>query len=419
GSVTIYSPSNKSQSQRQVMSIAPNNTLDGLEHLGPAVAAGTTSGDHFPAQARDLEDEVDRLTTSLLEKFEEISLIHELVEQMQLDMDVSDICGPLMERISDCVSADTVAIELLPDDIRGTVLQLYQFGTEIPEKELSAIAELAVAERHTMGAGVSDVVILNRPQTARLSGLRVVVLTIELRGKKLGRLIALRHEDAQEFGTIEVDLLRSTMMMLAMHLINQQQYLELQHMFEGTIRSLVSALDAKDAYTCGHSERVATLAAELASRLGLPSKDVERIRMSGILHDIGKIGVNDAVLQKPGRLTEEEFEEIKKHPVIGFDILKGLRPFRELLPGVRSHHESWDGTGYPDGLEGDQIPRDAQILAVADAFDAMTSDRPYRDGMPIPKVVSIFESGRGQQWAADAVDALLSDVDSLDSFTNH
>ena len=114
------------------------------------------------------------------------------------------------------------------------------------------------------------------------------------------------------------------------------------------------------------------------------------------------------MLRKPGRLTDEEFDQIKQHPVLGYEILKGIRQFRKILPSVRHHHESWDGSGYPDGLAGDEIPRDAQIMAVADAFDAMTSDRPYRSGMPLEKVISIFEGGRGSQWAADVVDVLLS-----------
>jgi HD-GYP domain-containing protein (c-di-GMP phosphodiesterase class II) len=114
------------------------------------------------------------------------------------------------------------------------------------------------------------------------------------------------------------------------------------------------------------------------------------------------------VLRKPDVLTEKEFEQIKQHPVLGYEILRGIRPIRKILPAVRHHHESWDGTGYPDGLVGVQIPRDAQVLAVADAFDAMTSDRPYRNGMPLDKVIEIFQFGRGTQWASDVVDVLLS-----------
>ena len=117
-------------------------------------------------------------------------------------------------------------------------------------------------------------------------------------------------------------------------------------------------------------------------------------------------------------MTEEEFEQIKQHPVLGYEILRGIRPFRKILPAVRHHHESWDGSGYPDGLAGELIPRDAQVLAVADAFDAMTSDRPYRPGMPLQRVMNIFREGRGSQWAADVVDVLLSCPEVMHAYAN-
>jgi putative nucleotidyltransferase with HDIG domain len=247
-------------------------------------------------------------------------------------------------------------------------------------------------------------------------GLHVVVVAIQRQSSQLGRMIAIRNACDREFGTVEADLMKSTSLMLGVHLINQRQYLELQQMFAGMIHSLASALDAKDTYTRGHSSRVADLSVELSKRLGYDSEAVARIRMGGILHDIGKIGVDDSVLRKPGRLTEEEFDQIKKHPMIGYEILKGIRQFAPILPIVRNHHESWDGRGYPDQLAGDKIPRDAQIVAVADSFDAMTSDRPYRRGMSLEKVVDIFKHGRGSQWAADVVDVLLSAPDVMIQF---
>jgi len=141
--------------------------------------------------------------------------------------------------------------------------------------------------------------------------------------------------------------------------------------------------------------------------MGYAEESLQRIRMAGMLHDIGKIGIEDSVLRKPGKLTDDEFEQIKLHPVRGFEILKGIRPFRNILPAVRQHHEWWDGHGYPDGLKGEAIPRDAPVLAVADAFDAMTCNRPYRKGMPIERVPRILAEGRGTRWASDVVDELL------------
>ena len=245
---------------------------------------------------------------------------------------------------------------------------------------------------------------------------RYLIVPMHRGEANLGMIVLGRRSDRDEFDSTDAELVRSATAIFSVHVLNQRQYFLMEHMLEGMIQSLVSALDAKDAYTCGHSTRVASVAVELAKRLGFDDEGVKRIRLGGLLHDVGKIGVEDSVLRKPGRLTDEEFEQIKQHPVLGYEILKGIRQFQSILPAVRHHHESIDGSGYPDGLAGDEIPRDAQVMAVADAFDAMTSDRPYRRGMPLEKVVGIFENGRGQQWAADVVDVLLADRQALDEF---
>ncbi|MGG1553656.1 HD domain-containing phosphohydrolase [Paenibacillus ferrarius] len=165
--------------------------------------------------------------------------------------------------------------------------------------------------------------------------------------------------------------------------------------------TLAAALDARDTYTAGHSMRVAQYALLIGRETGLSEPELDLLNKTALLHDIGKIGVRDAVLLKEGRLTDEEFEQIKLHPVLGESILKQIEPaeaMAPLLPGVRSHHERYDGAGYPDGLRGPAIPVFGRIIAVADAFDAMTSDRPYRKGMPFEKAWAILEEGKGSQW---------------------
>src|SRR5262249_1668079 len=146
----------------------------------------------------------------------------------------------------------------------------------------------------------------------------------------------------------------------------------------GLTRSLTAALDAKDAYTHGHSERVARIAVELGREMGLEEDELGNVYLAGLLHDIGKIGVNDTVLNKAGPLTPEEEEHVKKHVTIGYAILRDLHQLKDLLPGVLHHHERYDGQGYPHGLAGDAIPLLARLLAVADSFDAMSTTRSYR-----------------------------------------
>jgi len=161
--------------------------------------------------------------------------------------------------------------------------------------------------------------------------------------------------------------------------------------------SLVNALDARDPYSAGHSVAVAVYARDIAVEIGMEPSAVQRIYLAGLLHDIGKIAVPDAILRKPAALTDEEFDEIKKHPVVGEAILAPSSHFRDILPGVRHHHERIDGKGYPDGLRDEAIPLQARIIAVADAYNAMTSDRPYRDAMLPELAVRILVQNQGMQ----------------------
>ncbi len=166
----------------------------------------------------------------------------------------------------------------------------------------------------------------------------------------------------------------------------------------GLLHSLTSAVDAKDAYTCGHSERVALVSRHLAAQVGLSDRDVEQVYMAGLLHDVGKIGVPEAVLQKTGRLTPEEFEQIKRHPAIGAKILQDVKQIREIIPGVLHHHERYDGKGYPAGLAGSNIPLMGRIICLADCFDAMTSSRTYRKALPLEIALCEIRRCAGTQF---------------------
>lgn len=396
----------------------------GSTEIFPAFYAGVTvpsSASVVDSCETEEQDEIDQLAQALAIKFEELTLIHQLSERLKLDENSDQICQALLEELGSCIGAELIAIDLVADEESQSEAKLFQRGESIDPRLLGEIGRYTLgSSKNTNGnsARKGSAAIVNTPADHAPHLVRSVVVKVQHHDNVLGHMIAIRPLTDPEFGTVEADLMMSTSMMLGVHLINQRQYSQMQQMFEGTIQSLVSALDAKDTYTCGHSSRVAELAVELAKRLDFTEEDLNRIRMAGILHDIGKIGVDDSVLRKPGKLTEEEFEQIKQHPMLGFEILKGIRPFGKILPAVRHHHESWDGTGYPDGLIGKSIPRDAQVLAVADAFDAMTSDRPYRNGMPLDRVIEIFRRGRGQQWAADVVDVLLDCPDVMHAYAH-
>ncbi|MBN1600204.1 MAG: response regulator [Chitinispirillaceae bacterium] len=179
-----------------------------------------------------------------------------------------------------------------------------------------------------------------------------------------------------------------------------------------SISSLVTALEARDPYTKGHSESVSIIVTGMASLMGAERDDIDLLAIGGRLHDIGKIGIRDHVLLKPGRLTEEEFSQIKEHPTIGKRILEPIPSLTKIIPVANSHHERWDGNGYPDKLRGEKIPIWARITAVADTYDALTSDRPYRAGMTDAKAFEIIREVRGTQLCPDCVDLFFRYVET-------
>jgi putative two-component system response regulator len=182
---------------------------------------------------------------------------------------------------------------------------------------------------------------------------------------------------------------------------------------EQVIFSLAAAVEAKDAYTEKHTHRVAESARYVGMKMGLPERALEALYRGGIIHDIGKIGVPDAILLKPGPLDGYELERMRMHPAIGESIVKPLRSGAALLPIIRHHHENYDGTGYPDGLAGRAIPHLARIVAVCDAYDALVTDRPYRKAKSSEEAIAVLVNGAGKQWDAEVVDVLVSQMSNI------
>lgn len=183
-------------------------------------------------------------------------------------------------------------------------------------------------------------------------------------------------------------------------------------MFEQTAQALVSAIDAKDEYTRGHSIRVAVYSRKIAEQAGLPKADCDDVYFAALLHDVGKIGISDTIINKVGRLTDEEYAQIKQHTVIGDQILSGISQSPYLRVGALYHHERYDGTGYPEGLSGENIPRIARIIAVADTYDAMNSNRSYRKSLPVSKIRHELKDGMGKQFEPMYAEIMLKIIDS-------
>ena len=181
-------------------------------------------------------------------------------------------------------------------------------------------------------------------------------------------------------------------------------------LFINSVRMLAAAIDAKDPYTRGHSERVARYSIAIGKNLSLPEQDMRNLRISALLHDVGKIGIDDRILRKPGALNDEEFELMKQHPAKGASIMGGVAQLIDIIPGMKYHHEKWSGGGYPDNLEGEAIPMQARIVAIADTFDAMTTNRPYQKAMELGYVVEKIKSFAGTRFDPKVVDAFVNAV---------
>jgi HD-GYP domain-containing protein (c-di-GMP phosphodiesterase class II) len=216
-------------------------------------------------------------------------------------------------------------------------------------------------------------------------------------------LVGLSFHPRRLFSQADLKLMLLARRMLLNHRQQAQVYERLRESLFGLVRCLTATIDARDPYTWGHSERVGRIASRLGEQMGLPAAVLSDLYLAGLLHDIGKIGVRDSVLQKPGKLTTEEFEHIKLHVTVGDRLLSNIKSLEHLRAGVRHHHERFDGKGYPDGLAGEGIPLQARILAVADSCDAMMSARPYRPALPRAQIDAVMVAGAGSQWDPDVV----------------
>lgn len=226
----------------------------------------------------------------------------------------------------------------------------------------------------------------------------IVAVPINTKAKLIGVLQVLNRKNDSPFNEEDAEILQTVSNQAATAIENAKLYEDLQAQFLNTVTALAAAVETKDTYTRGHSDRVAEYSVDIAGGLEMAAGDIEKLKLAALFHDIGKIGVDEAILRKPGRLTDEEFEEIKKHPVNAAIIMEKIPQLSELIPAVKHHHERFDGRGYPDGFEGKDIPYFSRIISIADTFDAMSSSRPYRDAIPVEVCVAEIERCSGTQF---------------------
>ena len=235
----------------------------------------------------------------------------------------------------------------------------------------------------------------------------IICVPVKVKEKIVGVLEAINRQERGGFNKEDLSLFISLADQVAIALDNSRLYQELEEMFFQTTDSLADAIEKRDPYTGGHTQRVTRYSLAIAKYLQLKPLERKWLKITAVLHDIGKVGIEDRILRKPERLSPEEFEMIKRHCNIGVEIVEHIRQLRESIPGVKFHHEQPDGKGYPNGLKGEEIPVLAKIVAVADTFDAMTTDRPYRKAIEKEAAINELKRCSGTQFDEKVVEAFI------------
>jgi HD-GYP domain-containing protein (c-di-GMP phosphodiesterase class II) len=362
-------------------------------------------------QINQANEEIQTLSGELSESYEELSLLYKLSTSMTVDQEPLTFLQQACEELQEVTGFRYLTLQLREDEPRlenlaGQVITAGQ--TEGGEQRLREVGRSLF---HAYGE-VAEPVVIDDVQQAGLQQMDghnqdMLVVPLKTTGHPLGVLFGGEKQDGTGLTSVDSKLCNSLANTLAIFVENRMLYEDMHAMFLGTLHALTSAIDAKDSYTHGHTERVAKLSRMLAEAWGLDRETVERVYISGLVHDVGKIGVPESVLCKPGKLTDDEFALIKMHPEIGARILQDIRQMQDLLPGVLHHHERWDGRGYPHGLAGKDNPLFGRLIGLADAFDAMISTRTYRSAMSLDAVLNEIRRCQGTQFDPELVEVFM------------
>ncbi len=327
------------------------------------------------------------------------------------ELDLSGVLQVIVQEAAAVLSAPAAGVMLWDDKAQGFVIKA-SIGLSSEYVDAQIISAEA-ADTALKDAQALNVFGLRQVRAGWLDSIEgeafptVLRLALERSGDLKGFLNIYKREKEQEFLSEEIELAASFAAQAAVAIDNAIAYKALEHSTLETIAALAAAIEAKDPYTTGHCHRVAEGVQAIGKKMGLWPQQLEDLHWVAMLHDIGMIGIPDAILHKTERLTEEEWQIVKTHPLISAEIVAKVEPLKHLVPAIRSHHERYDGKGYPDGIAGDEIPLVARIVAVFDAFDAMTNPRPYRPAMSITEAQRILRQGSGTQWDPRVVNVFL------------
>ena len=365
------------------------------------------------------EEQIEMVSTELARVYEELVLLHRISTNMRVTEADSNFLQMACDSLTEIILVEGIAI-LLEKNIDNEQQLVISAGSGLIDIDEETAAVLHSRLTDEINSGKEALLDSEVDSPFRFSwsdnikNIIAVPLCMKEKAEShiagrvqngsyiIGLMVAINRVGKQDFDSTDVKLFNSVASGCAVFIENGRLFKDLKELFIGSIKALTSSIDAKDKYTHGHSERVAFISRWIAERLSgqepLEEEKIHEIYLAGLLHDIGKIGIDETVLRKEGKLTEEEYSRIKVHPSIGAGILREIKQMRDIVPGVLCHHERVDGKGYPNGLVGDQIPLTGKIVGLADCFDAMTSKRTYRDAMTVEQAVAEIEKGLGTQF---------------------
>ncbi len=380
-------------------------------------------------------EQIEMVSTELARVYEELVLLHKLSTNMRVTEADSNYLQMACDSLTEIVYVEGIAILLektVGNEQRFVVAAgsgLIDIDEHISESLYNRLTdELNIGKEALLDSEVDSPFKYEWPENVKS------LIAVPMCGKDkgdsgftnrtqngnyiIGFMVAINRIGKEDFDSTDVKLFDSVAGSCAVFIENRRLFKDINELFFGSLKALTRSIDAKDNYTHGHSERVAFISRWIAEKLDeqdmLEDEQLHRIYLAGLLHDIGKIGIDEALLRKNGKLTDEEYARIKTHPTIGAGILQEIKQMRDIVPGVLCHHERIDGKGYPDGLCGEQIPLIGKIVGLADSFDAMTSRRTYRDAMPVEKALIEIEKNLGKQFDEKIGRAFLdSNVEQL------